>query len=69
MQFFKVDLKKHTDSSLKKSDGFLSTLIFTKNVLKLIEASLCETNEFVFRVQRIYTDIPREFARMASGIG
>lgn len=29
MQFFKVDLKKHTDSSLKKSDGFLSTLIFT----------------------------------------
>lgn len=25
MQFFKVDLKKHTDSSLKKSDGFLNS--------------------------------------------
>lgn len=66
MQFFKVDLKKHTESSLKKSDGFLNSHLY---VLKLIEASLYETNEFVFRVQRIYTDIPREFARMASGIG
>lgn len=50
MQFFKLDLKKHTDSSLKKSDGFLNSHLY---VLKLIEASLCETNEFVFRVQRI----------------